>query len=223
MLSSVKDNPEVQLIPAVLREEPLEVFLDLLDRLAWAELPALREAMDVGIHRESRHAESLCHDDGGGLMPDARQLFEFLERAGHLAPMLRHEHLTQPDEGLGFLWSEPQLADQRQDPRLGHGRHLRGRAGLGEECRGDFVDLLVRALGRKHHRDQERIGIRVVQRDRRRRVELRELPPRLIGSFLLGHESTMGAAGLMATHHLPMTYSQGLEWVAKPYAETVIL
>ena len=33
----------------------------------------------------------------------------------------------------------------------------------------------------------------------------------------------MGGAGQMATHLGRMTYSHGLEWVAKPYAETVIL
>jgi hypothetical protein len=33
----------------------------------------------------------------------------------------------------------------------------------------------------------------------------------------------MGAGGRMATHLGRMTYSQALEWFAKPYAETVIL
>jgi hypothetical protein len=33
----------------------------------------------------------------------------------------------------------------------------------------------------------------------------------------------MGGERKMATRHGTMTYSQGVEWVAKPYAENVIL
>ena len=94
MLASVEDDPEVKLIPAILGEEPLEVFLDLLDGLALAELPALRKAMDMRVHWEGRHAESLRHDDGGGLVADAGKLLELLESPRHLPRMLGHEHLA---------------------------------------------------------------------------------------------------------------------------------
>ena len=156
-------------------------------------------------------------------MADTGELFEFFEGARHDAAMLRHEHLTEPDEGLGLLRGQAELADERQHTGFGHRRHLGRSPRLGEERRGDLVDLLVGTLGRKHHRHQEREGVGVIQRHGRLGIELREHFAHVVGSFLLGHRLTMGTPRPMATRHGPKTYSHALREVAKPYAENVIL
>ena len=156
-------------------------------------------------------------------MADAGKLLKFFERARHDTAMLRHEHLAEPDKGLGLLRGETELADEDQHAGFGHRRHLGRRPRLGEERRGDLVDLLVGALGRKHHRHQEREGVGVIQRHGRLGIELREHFAHVVGSFLLGHRLTMGTPRPMATRHESKTYSHALRGVAKPYVETLIL
>ena len=84
MLSSVKDDAKVKFVPTVLGEQALEVFLDLLDGFPRTQFPALRQPMNMRVHREGGDPEGLGHDDRGGLVADAGKLLEFFKGSGAL-------------------------------------------------------------------------------------------------------------------------------------------
>ena len=54
-----KNDLQVQLVPGLLREQPLEITLGLLHAHAIAQPRALGQAMNVGVHWEGGHAEGL--------------------------------------------------------------------------------------------------------------------------------------------------------------------
>jgi len=67
---AIKDDLQVQGIPARFCKGAFQVTLGLDNAATATEAPALSEPMNMGIDRKSRHAECLCHDDTGGFMPD---------------------------------------------------------------------------------------------------------------------------------------------------------
>ena len=71
MLPPEVDDLQVQLVPALFREGPLQVLLRLHNVLAAGQAPAVSEAVDVCIHREGGLAEGLGDADGSGLVADA--------------------------------------------------------------------------------------------------------------------------------------------------------
>jgi hypothetical protein len=54
-------------------EQFLQVGLSVLHALAGAQGPSAKRAVDVGVHREGRHAEGLHHHHAGGLVAHAGQ------------------------------------------------------------------------------------------------------------------------------------------------------
>ena len=55
VFAAVEDDLQVQLVPALLREKTLRVALRLLHRFAIGEVPAVHQAVDVGVDGERRH------------------------------------------------------------------------------------------------------------------------------------------------------------------------
>ena len=130
--------------------------------------------MDVRVDGECGKAEGLGHHDARGLVPDAGQGFELLERARDQAAVLRDENLGESAQGLGLGWSQTDLADELRDLRHGEECHLRGSRRALEEGRRDLVHLLVRRLSREHDRHEERERILVREGDRDLGMELVE-------------------------------------------------
>jgi hypothetical protein len=85
VLASVIDDLEVELVPRVSREQPFQVAFRLCDIARGTEFPSFGEPMDMRVHGESRDMEGLGHDNGGGLVTDAREGFEFGETVWDLS------------------------------------------------------------------------------------------------------------------------------------------
>jgi hypothetical protein len=155
---------EVDAAPVLAREEGLQVALRLRDAAPAREAPARRQAVDVRVHREGRLAEGLHHHDARRLVADTGECLEQREVRRHAPLVLVQQALREPREGAGLLGRQPAAPDQALDLGDGEARQrLRRRRG-GEERRRHLVDPRVGALGREHHRDEQREGVRVAQR-----------------------------------------------------------
>jgi hypothetical protein len=67
----VEDEPVVRIAAEGLRNDLLELSLDLVDILAGREAGAVADAEHVGVHREGFFAERSVENDVGGLAADA--------------------------------------------------------------------------------------------------------------------------------------------------------
>ena len=172
-LAPEEDDLEVAAIPGLLREGLLQIAFGALDRASVGESPASGQAVDVRVDRERGHPVGLGHDDAGGLVAHAGERLEELPVGLELAARVDDLGGGRP-QVLGLGGRQPDLTDQLEDALGTELEHLLGRAGLGEQRRGDLVDLLVGGLGRQRHRHQQRVGIGVVQRDRRIGIEIVE-------------------------------------------------
>src|SRR5690606_18870489 len=138
VLATEEDDLEVTVVPGLDRERRLQVTFDLLDVLAHRESPALGEAVDVGVDRERRDAERLRHHDAGGLVADTGEGLEELPVRQHLSPAI--DDLVGGDPQVSRLGrSEPDLADDGEDPLRSELDHLLRGRGLGEQRRSDLV------------------------------------------------------------------------------------
>jgi hypothetical protein len=161
------DDLEVDASPGGLGEEALQVALGLHDAAAAREAPARGEPVDVGVDGKGRHAERLHHHHARGLVADAGKRLQQREVGGHAAAVAFQQPLREGREGARLLRREPAAPDQALDLPDREARHRLGRRCDGEERRRHLVDARVGALGREHHRDEEREGILVEQGHRR--------------------------------------------------------
>lgn len=145
-MASVEDDLEVEFVPRFDGEDAFEVAFGLGDGASVAEAPAFGEAVDVGIDWEAGDAEGLGHDDLGGFVSDAGELFEGFEVGWDLALVLVDEDLGELLDGAGFLWAEAAGADDVFDFSDAELAHVGGVICEGEEFWGDLVDPDVGAL-----------------------------------------------------------------------------
>ena len=75
-LSPVKDDLEVQVIPALSEKNLFKVALSLYDIASTSQSPALGEAMNVCIDRETGNAEGLSHYDARCLVSHTGKSFQ---------------------------------------------------------------------------------------------------------------------------------------------------
>ena len=142
-----------------LRDDPLQLGLDLVDGLAGGEAGAVAHSEDVRVDRKRFLAESGVEDDVGGFSSHAGQLLQFLARARDLAAVIANQCLRQRDHipGLGVEQADRlDLTPQRLFAQLDH--LARGLHPREQRTRGD-VDAGVRGLGREDDRNQQLIGI----------------------------------------------------------------
>jgi hypothetical protein len=166
VLAAEVDHLEVHAPPRGLGEEALQVALGLHHAAPAREPPAPREAVDVRIHREGRHAEGLDHHDARRLVADTGERLEERGVRRHAAGVLVQQALRERRQGARLLGRQPAAPDQALDLGDGEARQrLRGRR-RGEERRRHLVDPRIGALGGEHHRDEQREGILVAQRHR---------------------------------------------------------
>jgi len=74
--------------PTALGKQSLQIPLRLNHAATVAQLPAVGQAMNVGIDRKRRLTERLTHHHTGRLVSDPRQLLKCLDRCGNLTAML---------------------------------------------------------------------------------------------------------------------------------------
>ena len=206
VLAAEEDDLEVPVVPRLDREHSLEVGFGAFDRRAVREAPPVGEAVDVRVDGEGGHAERLRHHDAGRLVADPGQRLEELPVADDLATLIDDLVGGEP-QILRLGRREPDLTDVAEDLVGIHRRHLLRCAGRVEQRRGDLVHLLVGGLRGERHRDKQRVGVAVVERDRHLRVELVEdltdplglLDPLHAGTLPTSTDSESGASTITAS------------------------
>ena len=193
VFAAVVDDAQVEVVPGFGRVEFFEVALDLDDVGAAGEFPAQREAVDVSVDGKCGVVEGLNHEDGGGFVADAGEVFEFLEGARNLAGVAGEEEAGHFADIFRLHGREAAGADDGVNLRGGEGGHFRGRVGQGEERGGDLVDAHVGALGGEDDGNEEGEGVAVREGDARARVERGEAAGDEGGADGFGHG--MGGAG----------------------------
>src|ERR1017187_8231610 len=190
-------HPQVQLVPARLREQRLQVALRLPNVATTREPPALREPVNVRVDGERRDVEGLRHDDAGRLVAHTRQLLQLRERARHGAPVPLGDDLGQAGYRLRLLRRKPARPDDPLDLRNGSPRHpLRG-VRHRKKLRGHLVHPLVGALRGEDDRDEQRERILVRERDRRLGVQRLQRPVDIGGTRQLRCKGTWSHLDLL--------------------------
>ena len=148
----------------VLRDVFYQFFLCLQGSLAVeGQADPVGDPEDMGIDGHGGFVEHDGGNDIGSLPSDSGQLLQLVHVGGHYALKLLHEHLGHADQVLGLVVGVGDAADVFIDHLWGAGcQDLRGREGLEEGGR-DLIDPLVSALCGEDDRDQQLIGILVVQ------------------------------------------------------------
>lgn len=187
MLASVKDDAQVEFIPLGRWEEAFEVALGLFDVFSGCEFPTFGEAVDVGIDGKGSYTERLGHDDRGGFVADAGQRFERGEIRRDRAAVGFDEDTGKLGNGGGFAWGESTRANDFSDLFDRHPHHGFGGGGEVEKGGRHRVDASVGALRGKQNRDEERVGIAVIERNWSFRIKLRQSSRNVIGPFLFPH------------------------------------
>mgnify|MGYP003667002124 CR=1 FL=1 len=93
MLSTVKNDAEVQRVPFLFRKQPLQIPFRLRDAFARRQSPPLGEPMDVRIDRKGGHPKRLRHHHRSGLVAYSGQGLQRLKRLRHLAPVFFQQDL----------------------------------------------------------------------------------------------------------------------------------
>jgi hypothetical protein len=76
VFSSVKDDLQVKIIPALSGKCLFKVTLGLNNMTATGQSPALGQSVNMGIDRKAGYAKGLSHDHASGFMADPWQCFK---------------------------------------------------------------------------------------------------------------------------------------------------
>ncbi len=101
-----------------LRDDLLQLDLDLERILARREPGPVADTEDVRVDRERFFIEGGVKDDVGRLAAYARQLFELLARAGHLPAMVADQRFRQGDDVLRLRVEQADRLDRVPEPVL---------------------------------------------------------------------------------------------------------
>jgi hypothetical protein len=88
MLPTVKNNLQVESIPARFVEGALQISLCFYNAAAAGQTPALCESVNVRVYRKGRHTKSLSHYNTGCFMADARQRLQSRHVSRNCSAML---------------------------------------------------------------------------------------------------------------------------------------
>ena len=157
-----------------LRDDPVERGFDLVGSLAGGKAGAIAHAENVRVDRERLLAECGVEYDIGGLSPDSRQLLELFARTWHFAAEAVDQGPAQCDDVLRLGIEQADGLDRFAQALLAEADHLpRSLHALEQRSAGD-VDAGVGRLRREHHRDQQGVGVDIVEFGGRGGVRLRE-------------------------------------------------
>jgi hypothetical protein len=168
----VKDQPVVRVAAEGLRNDLLELRLDLVDILARREAGAVANAEDMGVDREGFLTPGGVEDDVGGLAADAGKRFEFFARARDFATEAVDQRLAQRDHILRLGVEQADRLDRVAQIVLAQIEHLARVPDPREQRAAGYVDACIGGLRGQHYRDQQLIGIAELELGRGRGVGL---------------------------------------------------
>jgi hypothetical protein len=168
----MQDQPVVSVAAEGLRNDLLELRLDLVDRLAWSQAGAVADPEDVRVDRERLLAERGIEDHVRGLSSDPRQRLQFLAGTRHFTAVAIDQRLAEGDDVPGFGVEQADRLDRLAKIILAEIDHLPRRPDAGEQRPGRNVDACIGRLGRKHDGNQQLVGIAGFEFGRWRRIRL---------------------------------------------------
>ena len=145
------------------RDHALQPQLDIERRGARRQTGAVADPEHMGVDRHGVFAEGHVEHDIGGLAAGAGQEFDLGAGARYFAVEIGDQLLRQRDHVLGFIAIEPDGLDVVAYRVLAERQHLLRRVGDREQRPRRPVDAGVGRLRRQHDRDQQRIGIEVLE------------------------------------------------------------
>jgi len=138
--------------------------------LARRQPGAVADPENMRVDREGLRAKGTVHHHIGGLAPNPRQPDQRLAIRRHLAAKFRDQHFRQRDHILRLVIIKPDRLDMLLQPLKPQIDHLLRRLHLGEQFPGRLVDANIGRLRRQRHRDDELVGIAIVEFGLRRRI-----------------------------------------------------
>jgi len=149
--------------PFLRRHRGAELLFDDLRFVRLGNADPVRDAKDVAIHGQARDAKRMAEHDVGRLSADARELDQFVHGGWDLAVMF-------VDDGCGHSNKRPRFRAEEAgglNLRLEFvSRCARERTRIRiplEQRRCDLIDALVGALRRQDRRNEQLVGVGVME------------------------------------------------------------
>ena len=187
MFATIKNDLQMQTVPVFSREQLFQISFRLFDVFPLSQPPALRQSVNMGVDRKSRNPESLGHHDAGRLVPDSREGLQFFKRLWDLRRVFSNQYLRESLDGFGFLRGKSTGSDDFADLFDCLSGHFVGSVRQSEQRGGHLVNAFVGALGAEQHRDQQRVGIRMIKGHRRVWVQLIQPAGNEFGALRFSH------------------------------------
>ena len=132
----------------------------LLNRLCFGKPKPVAHSEHMGIHGDRRHTESIGQDYVCSLPTNSRKRFKRISVGRHFAAVFLCKFFACCNNILRFSIEESAGFDVNGQLIRRHFRHDCRIGVITEQCRGAFIDLLVRALRGENGRNQKlkRIG-----------------------------------------------------------------
>ena len=171
----------------------VELGLDFLGIFAGRQFRAVADSKYVRVDCEGLLAKCGVEHHVRGFPADAGERLKLLARAWNLAAVLVDQRLTERDHVLRLGVEQPDCLDRLAQPLLTQRDHLLGRFHMLEQGLGRDVDARVCRLRGEDNRNEQSVGIGIVELCRGRRIILRE-PAEEFEHLLALHRSSSSAA-----------------------------
>jgi len=146
-----------------LRHDLFELCFDFIDVLARRQAGAVTDAEHVRVDGERLFAERGVEHDISRLAADAGKFLELFPGTRHLAAVLVDQRLAERDDVLRLGVEQANGLDCFAQPFFAEIDHLARRFDAFEQrSRGD-IDAGVGRLGGEHDRDEQSVGIVVLE------------------------------------------------------------
>jgi len=182
-LAAEKNQPQREVAPLISRDEAHEVEFDFLRVPVPGEPEPVGYPRHMGVDDNARRAEGSAEHHIGSLAPDPGKLDQFLQLSGHTPAVMFDEGLAAGLDISGLVPIKAGWPDQPLDFSDRCGYEILRPAHALEQHRGDAINLLVGALGRKNggHQQLERIAVKELRLDPG--VDRVENPADCLGAF----------------------------------------
>src|SRR5437867_3166977 len=190
------DEQLVDVEPVLLRHRAHQSPLRRLGSLRPHEAEPIADAMDVGVRRDARHAESVDEDAVRRLRADLGKFDQLLVGPGHRAGVAVEEGPAHLHDLDGLLAVEPDRLDEALQVAGVRRGEFRGGVVFREELpRGDFGHLVAGPLGQNcGDQDFERI-LRFRDDLRQGRLARVQIPRRQVPAGKIAHDERKPVTG----------------------------
>ena len=164
----------VSVAPEGLRDDLLELGLDIIDIFTRSEAGSVADAEHVRVDRERLLAERRIENDVGGLATDPGKLLQLFTGTGNIAAIFVDQRLAEGDDILGLGVEQADRFDRFAKLFFAEIDHVSRRFYVLEQRLGRDVDAGISRLCREHDRDEQLIGVGRFELGSRRGVLLRQ-------------------------------------------------